>query len=383
MNFFGTSLVLFTGIEVKKTRKLSEFHQSAQELLCTLWEKIMQVENIASARDKEWGAIFESVLFDGGNTYPYVLLTQVLGKATDGNLNALCLQDSSLLPNAWDARSLASKVVVGWNRDIGKALPGTNTDPYVNNPARYKNFGDEMESKAKNKTDYQRLVDVVSHIEERGQDEAIRLVESILIEIRFHLETNTRDYFGPPKVSLDDVMSVIESFLAVRSNGVRLQVVCYAVLKALSEAFPGYGTIQSYPTNSSDASGGRAGDVERINSAGKVDLAVEVKDRTVSMGDLEASILKCRTVDVRNLLFVIQSNPLLSEEAAMLERSKHEFTRGIDVNFSDAVSLFRTALMLLSPEQRAGLLRGVHDALEELGAHLKHRNHWMDLMKTI
>lgn len=343
----------------------------------------MTIEDVASSRDGQWGDIFSSVLFDGGNTYPYVLLTQVLGKAADGQLNALCLQDSSLLAHAWDARSLASKVVVDWNREIGKALPGTNTDPYVNNPARYKNFGDEMESKAKNKKDYQHLVQVVSHIEEYGAGEALKLLEGILVEIRFHLETNTRDYFGPPKVSLDDVMLVINSFLSVRSNGVRLQVVCYAVLKALSEAFPGYGSIQSYPTNSSDASGGRAGDVERLDRDGKVDLAVEVKDRTVSMGDLEASILKCRTVDVRNLLFVIQSDPLLSDENAMLERSKHEFTRGIDVNFSDADSLFRTALLLLSPKERAGLLRGVHDALEELGAHLKHRNHWMDLMKTI
>lgn len=368
---------------MKKTRKHSELHQSAEEFLHNLWEKVLQVENISSARDKYWGAIFESVLFDGGNTYPYVLVTQVLGKAVDGNLNTLCLQESSLLPNAWDARTLASRVVVGWNQGIGKALPGTNTDPYVNNPARYKNFGDEMESKAGNRAAYKQLVGVVSHIEEQGQNEAVRLLESILVEIRYHLETNKRDYFGPPKVSLDDVTSVIESFLTVRSNGVRLQVVCYAVLKALSDAFPGYGTIQSYPTNSSDASSGRAGDVERINSDGKVDLAVEVKDRTLSMADLEASILKCRTVDVRNLLFVIQSKTLLSDEAAMLDRSKHEFTRGIDVNFADAVTLFRTALMLLSPEQRALLLRGVHDALEEMGAHLKHRYHWMGLVKTI
>lgn len=368
---------------MKKTKKLSEFHRSAEKFLCDCWENVLQIENISSARDKDWGDVFESVLFDGGNTYPYVLVTQALGKAVDGNLNALCLQESSLLPNAWDARTLASKVVVRWNRVIGKALPGKNTDPYVNNPARYKNFGDEMESKAGNKNAYQLLVDVVSYIEEQGQNEAVRMLESILVEVRYHLETNKRDYFGPPKVSLDDVMSVIDSFLTVRSNGVRLQVVCYAVLKALSDAFPGYGNIRSYPTNSSDAASGRAGDVERTNSDGKVDLAVEVKDRTLSMADLEDSILKCRTADVRNLLFVIQSKTLLSDEVAMSERSKHEFTRGIDVNFSDAIPLFRTALMLLSPEQRARLLRGVHDALEEMGAHLKHRYHWMELVKAI
>lgn len=365
------------------TRKLSDFHKSAQELLDSIWEKVMLITDVTAHRDSEWSDIFSGVLFDGGNTYPYVLLTQVLGKATDGNLNAFCLQDSSQLENAWDARSLASKVVVKWNRGTGKALPGTNIDPYVNNPARYKNFGSEMESKAGNKRDYALLVQVVSHIEQHGQAEAIRLLESILIEIRHHLETNDRDYLGPSKVSLDDVISVIEQFISVRSNGVRLQVVCYAVLKSLSEAFPGYGVIKSYPTNSSDASGGRSGDVERLNNAGEVDLAVEVKDRTVTMDDLESSIFKCRTSDVRNLLFVIQANPLLAEEDLMIERAKHEFTRGIDVNFADAISLFRTALMLLSPEQRASLLSGIHNALEELGAHLKHRNDWMDLVKKI
>jgi len=368
---------------VKKTERLSIFHQSAEEALRNLWEKVLQVENIPSVRDNDWGAIFESILFDGGNTYPYMLVTQVLGKAVDDGINALCIQESSLLPNAWDARTLASKVVMRWNRGIGKALPGTNADPYVNNPARYKNFGDEMESKAGNKPAYQQLFDVVSYVEQQGQNEAVRLLESILVEVRYHLETNKREYLGPAKVSLDDVMSVIESFLAVRSNGVRLQIVCYAVLKVLSVAFPGYGTIHSYPTNASDATSGRAGDVEKLNSEGKVELAVEVKDRTLSMVDLEASILKCRTADVRNLLFVIQSNTLLSEEIAMLDRSKHEFSRGIDVNFSDAIPMFRTALMLLSPELRAQLLRGIHDALEEMGAHLKHQYHWMDLVRTI
>jgi len=363
--------------------ELSSLHQSAKDLLDETWVLVMAIPDIGKARDATWGPIFADVFANGGSTYPYVLLTQILGKATDGSLNALCLQDSSTLEAAWDARSLASKVVVPWNESVGKALPGANNDPYVNNPARYKNFGAEMESKAKDKARYAELAKVAGHVQREGQAEAKRLLELALREIRYSLETNKRDYFGPPRASLDDVLRVFGEFLAERSNGVRLQVVCYAVFKAISEAFPNFGAVRSYSTNSADAAGGRAGDVERLTDSGEVDFAVEVKDRTLTLADVEATIMKARVVDVRNLLFLVQAKPLVDDPKAVAERIAHEFSRGIDVNISQAMAFFHGALLLLSPEQRAGLLRTVHNALHELGAHFKHVKCWMDLMKSI
>jgi hypothetical protein len=47
------------------------------------------------------------------------------------------------------------------------------------------------------------------------------------------------------------------------------------------------------------------------------------------------------------------------------------------------MEFFVTVLTLLSPQQRAALLRVIHDALHELGAHYKHVHQWLVLMKSI
>lgn len=365
-----------------KSKALPPLHGEAKTLLEQSWDAVMAIPKLSEARDVEWGPAIATIITQGGSTYPYVLLGQVLGKAADGDLNALCLQDSSLLPGARDVRMLVKNVVVPWNKAVGNPFPGANLDPYVNNPARYKNFGPEMESKAGKVELYRLLFRVVEHVQSAGQEEAARLVRLILIEARHSLESSRRDYFGPPRASLDDVLHVLGLFLGERSNGVRLQVVCYAIFKVFADAFPNFGEVRSYSTNSSDAAGDRAGDVERLID-GKVDFAVEVKDRTLTLSDVEASILKARLADVRNLLFLVQANPLLENSEAILERAAREFSRGIDVNISDSMEFFKAILVMQTPEQRAALLRVVHDSLHELGAHYKHVHHWMELMKSI
>ena len=365
-----------------KPKTLQPWHQAAKQMLDDIWAEIMAIPYISQSRDAQWGPVFEELVTKGGSTYPYVLLGQVLAKASDETLNALALQDSSELSGARDVRMMVKNVVVPWNKSVGKPYPGANDDPYVNNPARYKNFGDEMAKKAGNRKAYDNLFTVMLHVQSKGQMEAARLLRLILVETRYSLEENKREYVGPSRASLEDVRTVLEDFLKERSNGVRLQVVCYAVLKAFATAFPSFGEVRSYSTNSSDASGERAGDVERLTN-GAVDFAVEVKDRTLTFEDVEASILKARIANVKNLLFLVQASPILDDSETILDRAEHEFARGIDVNISEAMTFLLSVLTLLSPEQRAGLLRVVHDALHELGAHYKHVHRWIDLMKSI
>jgi len=361
---------------------LAPLHQDAYELLTNTWNQVLEIPSLEEARDSLWGPVAAEIINNSGNTYPYVLLGQVLGKASDDALNALALQDSSTLEGARDVRRLVQRVVVPWNKAIGRPYPGANDDPYVNNPARSKNFSAEMRAKAGKKTLYDQLYKVADHVQSFGQLEAQRLLSIILIETRRSLEQNKRDYVGPSRASLKDVIKALELFLAVRSNGVRLQVVCYAIFSAISQAFPNFGEIRSYSTNSSDASGERAGDIERLID-GAVDFAIEVKDRTLTLSDVEGSILKARTATVENLLFLVQATPLLDDENAIMTRAAHEFTRGIDVNITEAMPFFESVLTLMSPEQRAELLRTVHDALHELGAHYKHVHGWIEILKSI
>lgn len=372
-----------TKITMAQKNEPSLLQESARAHLDSVWAEVLDLAELDKHTDSEWSSLFSEIIEKGGSTYPYVLVTQVLGKCSDASLNALCLQDSSPLMGAWDARSLASKVVVPWNESVGRPLSGVNPDPYVNNPARHKNFGDDMRAKARNKEHFDILHKVANHLQVSPASEASRLFRLVLVEIRRHLESHDSEYFGPPRASLPDVLNVLRDFVAVSSNGVRLQVVVYALFKVFASAFPSFGGVRSYPTNSADAAGGRAGDIERVNDAGIVDFAIEVKDRTLSIAELDSTIMKARAAQVFNILFLVQAKSVVEDDEKVSIRIAHEFSRGIDINVSHVSVFFRNSLILLTPEQRSALLRVVHDSLHELGAHFKHRQHWQELMRSL
>jgi|SRR6185312_5148701 len=366
----------------KKTTELSLLHADANRLLNESWAEVLAIEDLDAASDAALSPTIYSLITDGGSTYPFMLLTQILGKAAEPKLNAVCIQESSKLEGAWDARSLASRVVVEWNKSVERPFQGANDDPYVNNPARYKNFGPEMRGKAGKQDVYDALAELVQRAQDGGQTEAMRLVKLILVETRRSLEANKRYYFGPARMSAGGIMNVVMQFLSVRSNGVRLQLVCYALYQALAEAHPSLGEVTSAPTNAADFSSNRTGDVECSHDS-NVSLAVEIKDRPIRLGDLTATVLKARRNNVDNVLFVGLSDPLFEDQDKVQDKAAAEFARGIDVNFTHFEPHAFQILLQLSPEQRATFLRKVHDALYDKGAAYSHVKHWIDLLKDI
>jgi hypothetical protein len=71
-------------------------------------------------------------------TYRYIMFTALVAKATDERVDVLSLQASDESAGAYDARSLASKVVFPFQRSrLGDAMDGSNSDPLVNKPGRF------------------------------------------------------------------------------------------------------------------------------------------------------------------------------------------------------------------------------------------------------
>lgn len=367
---------------ITKLTEIPSLHAKAKRLLDEVWDEVLAIADLESARDVQWSDVIHSLITEGGSTYPYMLLTQVLGKATDETLNATCIQESSEKYGAWDARSLASRVVVPWNVSVDRPFQGANSDPYVNNPARYKNFGKEMRAKAGNKSNYNSLEAMVIAAEEGGGQESKHLLRLILIEARRSLEANKRDYFGPKRVGAVDILDTLMKFLSERSSGVRLQIVCYALYQALAEIQPSLGTVSSAKTNAADLSSNRTGDVE-CHFGDQVVLAVEVKDRVIRLDDVSATVLKARKNSVDNVLFIGSTEPLLENKEDIVQAVEAEFAHGIEVNFTHIKPHAFQILLQLSPEKRAAFLRKTHDALHEKGAQFANINRWMDLLKSI
>jgi hypothetical protein len=81
----------------KEAKTLPLLHQTAKALLNAEWLKVLALDDLEKARDSLWGTELEELIVNGGSTYPYVLLGQILAKASKASVNALSLQDSSLL----------------------------------------------------------------------------------------------------------------------------------------------------------------------------------------------------------------------------------------------------------------------------------------------
>ena len=82
-------------------------------------------------------------------SYHYVLPTQLLSKTVEHSLDCRSLQVSYGKPGAFDARSIAHKVIVPFDKKNHNVLGGS-AEPYVNNPLRCPSVTLDNEAKQKN-----------------------------------------------------------------------------------------------------------------------------------------------------------------------------------------------------------------------------------------
>jgi hypothetical protein len=366
--------------KAKPQSTVNNFQKQAKKLLESTWVTVLALKDIDKHRGVDGDKIYH-VLANSGLTYPYILLTQVLGKATDPTLDALCLQKGDGAAGAWDARSLARLVVYPWNKVTGSPFKGSNEDPYVNNPGRYDSIGAAMRMKNKNKANFDKLRDLVEGAD-TGVVAANSLLRDILIETRRLQNSRTHSFVGPVAASLDEIMVALESFIATRSSGVRLQAACVALFETLKLSVAIADKIKSRAVNASDKATSQVGDVELVKG-GKVILAVEVKDKFVKESDVTVTIQKARKNGVTDVVFLIRSGkPSVAEDEAF-GRAAAEFAKGISVNLLDAMAFIKNTLALLSTKERSMFLRHLHETLETQSVDFTHVKAWSDLMAAM
>lgn len=106
--------------------------QAKDKLLTAYNEAILR--NITDCPHKD---LIDYVIDGTHLTYKYVLFNALLSKATDENLNPLCLQKKSTLPGSFDARTICHKVIVPFEQTTLKKVLGGSNEPFLNKPARY------------------------------------------------------------------------------------------------------------------------------------------------------------------------------------------------------------------------------------------------------
>ncbi len=340
------------------------------------WKRVLETE--IGESDSEIDRLVNSEVV----SIRYAIMTQMLGKIADGHRSLLSLQlGTGESPGGWDARSFCKSVIVPWVVD-NHAVLGKSPDPYVNNPLRRPRL-DEGTHQLRNKEEWNALVEFLAPLDTGGRIKLEAAFIRCLESAARRLAAQSFGYQVPIRVSLPQMLRVLETFLSEASKGLRPLVVTAAMMAVLGRAFSLFANVSSQGLNEADSSTGAPGDVMCLDDSGNMVLAIEVKDRALTLADVRASTQKARasTDPLSNLLFAAPSIRD-DEQDAVHENIETAWASGLNINQIDIIDLANAAFSLLSEQWRPALLREVGTELNRRADH-KHRRAWHDLLSNI
>jgi hypothetical protein len=244
----------------------------AEDLLGEQWQDVVAEASEKPNIEYVTDATLRREIHDSINhkqvAYRFCLPIQLLGKLTDPNLDCLRLQKKKGDPtdiSGWDARSLGSKVVAPFNQKEENVL-GTSSDPYVGNPMRIPRMLHDDPSK-KDVAGWNILVDILERVESQHDPNFTKTVfRQVLLEIFRRQQSLRFTYPLPPRISLENALSLAHRFLEQKSGGDRGLALCGALFDAVGIHFGLYAKVDRARINASDEAIGQAADLECVNA---------------------------------------------------------------------------------------------------------------------
>jgi hypothetical protein len=183
-------------------------------------------------------------------------------------------------------------------------------------------------------------------------------------------------------VSLELTLSISAEFLEERSGGDRAQALAGALFDAIGIHFAVFAQVNRARINASDEATGQAADLECLDKSGKLVLAVEVKDRKVTLADVEGTLHKSRQRQITEILFTARG-ARADEKQALDERISRAFTAGQNLYIFDFFDLARSVLALDGESIRITFLKKVGEHLDTWNTQPRHRQAWQKLLQKL
>jgi len=310
--------------------------EKCSKILQEKWATIFSNDGNESVRISQEAEILRLTIRECLNsstkTYHYVLPTQVISKLADNTLDCRSVQASDDRPGAFDARTVAHSVIVPFDQSNNKVLGGS-PEPYVNNPLRIPSISKENRSQQKNKNDWDKLITVLDLVESKSQEKFTEQVfEIILSEIFTMLAEVIVTYPTPNRISLDDTLQIINDYIGEKSGGDRIEAVATALFTVIGESFSLYDDVKREKVNAADSSSGLVADIECWYQD-KIILLVEVKDRELTLTQLNAKLDTARSRQISEILFMTQKGISPDEKDTITQAEIEERRNNIKETF--------------------------------------------------
>lgn len=348
------------------------------------WQEALSSD--LSEEDSDYDIIHQSGLV----SIRYALVTQLLGKFADPSRDALCLQrgkvEGAKEKGRWDPRSFCSAVVVPWVQDADGVL-GTSSDPYVGKPLRRTRL-DDWNTPLRQKAEWEHLVGLLESVQSANNSSA---TESALRRCLRSVARRYRElqvtFPVPQRVSLEQTIDITDRFLSERSGGERPLIVADALMRTVGRAFGLFDEVLRQGINEADAASNAAGDIMCLRNDDDVSferqvMVVEVKDRNLTLIEVNASIEKVRASRVPVLLF-IAPGLATSDEQAIRQRVNDEWTLDTNVYFSQLHEIMRVVFTLAGERTRIEFLQEIGIGINKLAVQPTLRLIWSNLLNQM
>ena len=331
------------------------------------------IDNTNSARVRQ-------ILTSSTKSYHYVLPTQLLAKCVNNKLDARSLQAAFKTKGAFDARSIAHEVIVPFDKLNNNVLGGSN-EPYVNNPLRYPAILSRYRNQQKNKEDWDLLVDMLAEIQLAKDVNFYKsFLRQVLLEIYKLLSGVVVIYPTPSRISLNRTIELTNKFVAEKSGGERLESIITALLRTIGTKFNLFDKIERAKVNASDTSTGLSSDIQCWQND-QIILAVEVKEKELTLTQFESTVQNARTNKISEILFVAEKGLARDENNEIQKKIGQEFVSGQNIYVINFVSLVVGVLILLGEKGRVEFLRNVGPELDRVDSSILHRKRWAELLR--
>ncbi len=360
-----------------------ELESSARTLLGSKWASIANDEPNSDSKQvsSEISEAIHRSINSKTKTYRYVLPTQLLAKSVDPSLDCRYIQKGSENPSAFDARSLCTSVIVEFDRENHGVL-GASSDPYVSKPLRIAAIRGDYAAHQRDKKGFADLITVLEFAE-RNPGQVDALLDQVLRTIRNRLAEFAIDYPVPLRASLNSTHKAIDTMLNTRSGGSVLQAIGAALFTVSGRRFGTHAKVVSRHVNSADEATGSAADIECLDDDDKLVLAIEIKDRAVTLGHVLEKIAAIRSQAVREFLIVGLSVPIASEDKELRELSQREFAAGHNIYIMSVAECVRSILILLGEAGRRDVLSAISEEMERQRVDIAHRRRWRDALRDM
>ncbi len=357
-------------------KSTSPNQDEARDLLNELWGIVSQEsESVADL-------VIETLVKSQFVSIRFCLPTQLLGKLTDSRLNCLCLQKGNGEDESqWDPRGFSSKVIVPWVQENQSVL-GTSSDPYVSKPLR-KQYLEASPGNVKGEKEWMLLYQVLKEVEDNDDPEftklrfiqTLRSIKSLYSELSFQ-------YYNPERISLEQTQFLVKIFLSESSGGDRGLAVAAALFETFGKYFQLYSEIKRNVINASDQSTGLAGDIECVDENGNLRLAIEVKERNLTLTDVRTTITKARSVSIKEVL--LNAPGIVGNENEQInDLINRTWASGTNIYHLTIDDLIIVGLFLTGEDGRIDFVKNVGKQLDKYNTQPVNRKRWKELLEGL